>query len=298
MRWRAFQRRRLQLLVVLVVAAVLPAADFSGESAFEFTREVVAFGPRPPGSKASESVQRYIRSKINELDFEISDDAFTASTPKGPVRMTNLIARFPGASGRIVVFSGHYDTKLIPGIRFVGANDGGSSAGLLLELARAVAARKRVHDVWIVWFDGEEAYGTWSATDGIYGSRHLAERWWKDDTLSRITALINTDMIGDKDLGILKESYSTRSLQNLVWTSAASLGYGSHFLPYGGPIEDDHAPFLRKGVNAVNLIDFQYGPDNSWWHTEADTLDKLSPRSFEVVGTVVLDVLRRLETMR
>ncbi len=211
--------------------------------------------------------------------------------------MTNLIARFAGSSDRIVVFCGHYDTKRILGRRFLGANDGGSSTGLLLELARVVAARKRTLEVRIVWFDGEEAYESWSPTDGLYGSRHLAELWRRDGTLGRIIALINADMIGDRDLDILKEYYSSRSLQNLIWSSAASLGLGRHFLPYGGAVEDDHVPFLRQGVTAVNLIDFNYGPNNSWWHTEQDTLDKLSPRSFEIVGKVLLDVLRRLERL-
>jgi Zn-dependent M28 family amino/carboxypeptidase len=194
-----------------------------------------------------------------------------------------------------VVISGHYETKVLPGIHFVGANDGGASAGFLLEMARVLAGRKLKHDVYLVWFDGEESFGVWSERDGIYGSRHLAERWSAEGTLGRIKALINVDMIGDKDLGILKEMNSSAGLQRLVWQAAADLGLGRFFLNLGGAVEDDHVPFLRRGVQAVNLIDFDYGPNNSYWHTEKDTLDKLSAESFQVVGTVLLEVLRRLE---
>jgi Zn-dependent M28 family amino/carboxypeptidase len=209
--------------------------------------------------------------------------------------MKNLIARFPGSSGKAVVFSGHYDTKVMPASGFVGANDGGASAGLLLEMARAVSLRKRVHDVWLVWFDGEEAYVDYTLTDGLYGSRRLARRWHQDGTLKRIVALINVDMIGDRDLGILREEYSDPRLVDLIWKTAARLGLGRHFLNRRGAVLDDHYPFVELGVPAVNLIDFDYGPNNAYWHTPADTVDKLSPASFAAVGRVLLEVLAELE---
>jgi glutaminyl-peptide cyclotransferase len=183
----------------------------------------------------------------------------------------------------------------MPGMLFVGANDGGSSTGLLLELARSLAAGRRKDDLYLVWFDGEEAIAQWSSTDGLHGSRHLAERWQKDGTLARIKALINVDMIGDRDLGIVRESGSAASLQRQVWMIAQSVGYGKYFLDLPTWIEDDHAPFVRLGVNAIDLIDFDYGPNHSWWHTDQDTLDKLSPTSFEVVGRVVTETIRQLE---
>ena len=209
--------------------------------------------------------------------------------------MSNIIARFPGRSGQAIVFTGHYDTKVMPGINFVGANDGGASTGFLLEMARALAGQPRQHDVYLVWFDGEEAIAQWSETDGVYGSKHLAARWNADGTLGRIKALINVDMIGDRDLGILREGYSSPGLRARVWSAARRRGYDRHFLNEGSLVEDDHAAFVRLGVNALNLIDFDYGPSNSYWHTEKDTIDKLSADSFQVVGTVLLDVLRELE---
>lgn len=278
-----------------LLLTLLAGGDFSGEPALRHATELVRLGPRTPGSAAHRKAQDYIRAQLKGLGCELLEDRFEARTPYGPVPMTNLIARFRGSSGRAVVFSGHYDTKTRPASGFVGANDGGASAGFLLELAAVLARGKRVHDVYLVWFDGEEAYVDYTPTDGLYGSRHLARRWEQDSTLSRIVALVNVDMIGDKDLGILKEQYSDRALVELIWRVAAQLGFGRHFLPTGGAVLDDHYPFVERGVPAANLIDFDYGPGNAYWHTPADTPDKLSAASFRAVGRVLLEVLARLE---
>ena len=127
-------------------------------------------------------------------------------------------------------------------------------------------------------------------------SRHLAEKWSSDGMLTRIKALINVDMIGDKDLGILEDTNSSRSLLRLVWQTANDLGYGKYFLESATPMEDDHMPFVRKGVNALDLIDFDYGPNNAYWHDEKDTMDKLSAHSLDVVGNVLVAVLRKLQS--
>ena len=283
--------------LLTLCAALAAASDFSGPSALEFTRKVVAFGPRPPATAANRSLQQYILAQLKLRACEVTEDPFTASTPLGAKQMKNIIARFPGKSGRKIVISGHFDTKIIPGIQFVGANDGGSSTGLLLELARVLSKKPRVDDVYLVWLDGEEAFAQWTERDSLYGSRHLAKRWEGDGTLARIKALINVDMIGDKDLGILTEVLSTPWLRQLIWQTAKDLGYGKHFLSSESATEDDHIPFLQKGVPAVDLIDFQYGGMlTNYWHTEMDTLDKLGAGSFQVTGDVLLEVIRRLET--
>jgi len=282
------------LLTLLVLLPVASSADFNGTEALDFTRKAVAFGPRPPGSEANQKLQGYIESQLKTLHCQVSFDAFTANTPSGRVAMRNIIAKFPGSSGRALVVTGHFDSKPMPGRVFLGANDGGSSTGFLLELARVVNAMPHADDIVLVWFDGEEAYGEWSDTNGIYGSKHLAEKWSRDGTLARIKALINVDMIGDEDLGILREGNSTPALLALVWKTAHDLGYGKYFLDTGFATEDDHLPFLKKGVNALDLIDFDYGPNNAYWHTEKDTMDKLSAHSLEVVGNVVVAVLRKL----
>ncbi len=277
---------------------LLAGGGFSGDVALRHATELVRLGPRTPGSAAHRNAQDYIRAHLKGLGCEVLDDPFEARTPFGPVAMNNLIARFRGSSGKAVVFSGHYDTKSMPASGFLGANDGGGSAGFLLEMAAVLSGGKRVHDVYLVWFDGEEAFVDYTPTDGLYGSRHLARRWRQDSTLSRIIALVNVDMIGDRDLGILKEQYSDRALVELIWTAAAQLGLGRHFLPEGGAVLDDHYPFVELGVPAANLIDFDYGPGNSYWHTPADTPDKLSAASFRAVGRVLLEVLARLESRR
>lgn len=287
-------KKTLVMLAAGVFTASAQPAAFSGARALEHTRRAVEFGPRPPGSAALDALRAYMLAELKQRGCEATVDAFTASTPIGPIAMKNVICRFPGASGRAIVISGHYDTKLFRDFRFVGADDGGSSTGFLLEMARALERRRRVDDVYLVWFDGEEAIGEWSATDGLHGSRHLAARWAADGTLKRVKALINVDMIGDRDLGIMRELNSAPRLMDLIWETAQGMGYGGHFLRGGGAVEDDHIPFVRRGVEAVDLIDF----DKNYWHTPEDTMDKLSARSFDVVGAVLLKVLDRLEGQR
>jgi len=288
---------RAQAFLIALLPALASAAGVSGASALEFTRRAVAFGPRPSGSEANHQLQAYILTQLKTCKCQVTDDAFTPQTPKGPIAMKNILAKFPGKSGKAIVITGHYDTKLFPGRKFVGANDGGSSAGLLLELARVLAGQQpQSDDVYLVWLDGEEAVRTeWAGEDNLYGSRHLAERWSKDGTAAKIKGLINVDMIGDKGLNIKQEQNSTSKLRQLVWRSASELGYKAYFVDEAITIEDDHMEFLKRGIPSLDLIDFDYGPDHAYWHTDQDTMDKLSAQSLEIVGTVVLDVIQRLE---
>jgi Zn-dependent M28 family amino/carboxypeptidase len=283
---------------MLVLAAGLFAAGpvrFSGESALESTKKIVALGPRPVDSLAHRKMQQMIVQQLQSYGCQVEQDVFTAKTPLGPKRMNNIIAKVAGTSGSLVAFSGHYDTKLFRDMTFVGANDGGASAGFLLELARVLCSRPSKHDVQIIWFDGEEALVNWTDEDSLYGSRRIARRWSADGTLRRLIGIFNVDMIGDRDLRILNDETSTASLRQLVWRTATELGYAQHFLTAPGSVTDDHHPFLAAGGRAVDIIDFDYGPENSYWHTERDTVDKLSAKSFQVVGDVLLQVLQKLE---
>jgi glutaminyl-peptide cyclotransferase len=204
--------------------------------------------------------------------------------------MKNIVARFPGTSGRAVVFTGHYDTKILPG--FVGANDGGSSGGFLLEMANVIDGMPHKDDLYLVWFDGEEAFNReWAGTDNTYGSRHLAQKWSGEGFLPRIKALINIDMIGDAELDILHDGNSSQPLLKLIWDAADKIGYGKYFTRQATPTDDDHMPFVRLGVNAADVIDLDYPV----WHTPNDTLDKLSAHSFQVVGDVMVLVIKQLE---
>lgn len=282
------------MATMLLLAPLAPAVEFSGTQALEYTRALVALGPRPAGTPACKKAQDYIIQQLKASGWEVQEDTFTARTPVGPLAMKNIIAKKSGLSGKAVAITGHYDTKRFP-FKFVGANDGGASAGLLLEMARALKDRTLRNDVYLVFFDGEEAVKDWTATDSLYGSRHVAERWQKDGTNGRLLALINVDMIGDRDLHIVSELYSSESLRRLVWQVAAQVGEARKFDGAELAIEDDHAPFLRMGVRALDLIDFDYGPNHSWWHTQQDTMDKLSAGSLQSVGKVLIETLKRLE---
>ncbi len=282
---------RAQAFLIAAFAAVASSAGFSGAAALEFTRQAVAFGPRPAGSDADRKLQAYILEQVRVSGAQVTEDAFTAKTPRGDIAMKNILVKFPGKSGKAIVITGHFDTKYFPGRKFVGADDGGSSTGVLIELAKILAGQPRTDDVYLVFFDGEEAFGEWSATDSLYGSRHLAERWRSDGTLRRIKALINVDMIGDKNLDIPQEMNSDANLRRLVWKTAADLKYQAYFINQAINEDDDHMPFVKLGVPALDVIDVDYAP----WHTDDDTMDKLSAQSLEIVGSVMFEVIHRLE---
>jgi glutaminyl-peptide cyclotransferase len=273
-----------------------PPPSINAARAMQYTREVVAFGPRPIGSANHKKLEAYIYAHLK--GDQVSDDLFTADTPAGKFPVRNIIDKFAGSKDGIIVIAGHYDTNYpLRNTGYVGANDGGSSTALLLELANQLRGKKRDgYSVWLVWTDGEEAVKEWSATDSLYGTRHLAEVWDKDGTLKKIKAFLLVDMIGDADLNIDRDQDSTPWLEDLVGQAAARLGYQSHFFGRENAVGDDHTPFMQLGVPCADLIDFNYGYDNVFWHTPQDTLDKLSPDSLQIVGSVVLETVRMLDT--
>jgi len=282
------------LIVGASLAASLAMGQFNGQRALDSVQAMTVLGPRISGSPAMVKQQAYLVGQLKAAGWNVIEDSFTAKTPVGTMAFKNLIAQRPGTSGKAVAITGHYDTKRFPFV-FVGANDAGSSAGVLVELARALKAVPTKNEIFLVFFDGEEAMKEWTATDSLYGSRHLAEKWQKERVLERLTALINIDMIGDRDLHIVSELYSSEALRRVVWQAAARVGAAKNF---DGPelaIEDDHVPFLKKGVRALDLIDFEYGPAHSWWHTKEDTIDKLSAASLQAVGNVLVETIKRLD---
>jgi glutaminyl-peptide cyclotransferase len=284
------------LLLGGALASGAPASSlFRGSAALADTRRAVAFGERPSGSAANQKLRDWIVNELKPTGAQVSLDSFSGRTPDGPVPMANVIAKFAGSSGKAVAITGHFDTKKIAGVLFLGANDAGSSTGFLLEFARAVSKLKHRDDIYVVFFDGEEAVGEWTDTDSRYGSRHLAAKWLADGTLSHLVALINVDMIGDKDLDILNDGNSSAALREMVQRAAAKLGDAKYFRQDAGAIDDDHRPFAEVGVNVLDLIDFDYGPNQAYWHTAKDTLDKLSAQSLQIVGDVVLEVTKELD---
>ncbi|HEY0079472.1 MAG TPA: M28 family peptidase [Pyrinomonadaceae bacterium] len=278
------------------------SAAFDGERAFAHVKRIVEMGPRPAGSPESAETRRYIVRELKSYGLKVSTDEFNASTPIGARRMANVLAELKGESAERIVVASHYDTKLFKEFRFVGANDAGSSTGALLELARTLssAPRRPRFTYWFVFFDGEEAFcrswdecSTSDAPDNTYGSRRLVSQLKKRDELRRVRALVLLDMIGYKNLELPRDASSTRWLVDVIWETARELGHAAQFVrreeAIGG---DDHEPFMREGVDAVDIIQLTSYP---YWHTAEDTLDKISPRSLQIVGDVVAASLPRIE---
>jgi Zn-dependent M28 family amino/carboxypeptidase len=270
------------------------AGTFNGDRAFADLKHLVDFGPRPAGSAVLAEARRWIEGQLKDSGAQVEEDSFTASTPIGAIPMANVIGKFPGTQPKIVMMAGHYDTKRFDDFRFVGANDGGSSAALLLELARELKGRQHAFTYWLVFLDGEEAVREqWEGDDNTYGSRHLVAKLSSAGELGRIQAMILVDMIGDSHLVINRDTNSTPWLTDAVFAAAHRLGYAKYFLDSPTTVEDDHIPFVNAGVAAVDLIDFD--PNDGYWHTARDTVDHCSAQSLTIVGSVVLATLADLE---
>lgn len=294
-------RRAIPLLLsFLFLGLFAHAQHFPGTKAYDYARDFVAVGPRWVGSPGHAKAEQFLRSHFQHDQLE--DDAFQANTPIGLVNLHNFIVRFPGKKDGAIVLGTHYETNYpLRNINFVGANDGGSTTGLLLAIAddlRAQVARNKTlegYSVWLVFFDGEEAFESWSASDSTYGSRHLAAKWGRDGTLGKIKAFLLADMIGDKDLDIQRESRSTGWLVDLVRQAAKKYGYERYFFQRDEAVDDDHLPFVQRGVPSIDIIDLDYGPDNSYHHTAQDTLDKISAKSLTIDGDVFLETIRLID---
>ena len=268
------------------------ANGFDGDRAWEHLRRQVSFGPRPPGSEAAARTRAYLVEQLRASGIEVREDCFEAETPNGPITMVNVVATIPGKRAERIGLASHYDTKLAPDFRFVGANDGGSSTAALLELGRVLRRRANPFSIELLFFDGEEAINwDWEGYDNTYGSRHHVEQAQSSGTLAGMRALILLDLIGDRHLNIRRESTLTEWLTDLVWNTAREMGHGAQFLSEAVSIDDDHSAFLRAGVPSVNIIDLDYRP----WHTASDDLPALSQRSIQIVGDVVLAALPRIE---
>jgi glutaminyl-peptide cyclotransferase len=280
-----------------------PAAQtggFDGAAAYDFTAKLVAFGPRPPGSNAIARTQAYIIDQLKSFGCAVDTDDFHAQTPIGSLPMKNIIAKVPGTEPGIILLLTHYDTLRMD--NFVGAEDSGSSSGLMLEMARLLCSgAKQRNAVWIAFLDGEEAQvvengqAQWTATDSVYGSRELSARLALSEDLKRIKAVILADMIGQFNLHIFRDSDSPKWLTDIIWRTAARLGHQDVFVPQETSIEDDHLPFLHRGVPAIDIIDLGEYQNLGYWHTPQDTLDKISPRSLAIVGQVILESVAELQ---
>jgi Zn-dependent M28 family amino/carboxypeptidase len=268
--------------------------QFDGAKALAYTREYVAIGPRWIGSPGHAKAEAFLKDQFRRDQLE--EDTFTTDTPAGAMTMHNFIVKFPGKRDGIIVLASHYETNYpLRNIPYVGANDGGSTTGLLIEMANYLRGRTLDgYSVWLVFTDGEEAIKSWSDTDSVYGSRHLAVKWQSDGTLKRIKAFILADMLGDRDLDVQRDMNSTPWLEGLIYQAASQYGWQSYFFENKTYDEDDHLPFVHRGVPCADLIDLNYGYGNSYWHTAEDTMDKLSAKSLTIAGDTILETIHLL----
>ncbi|RRA48683.1 M28 family peptidase [Acidipila sp. EB88] len=283
--------------IALPAQTTTPHATFDGAKALAYTHSFVTeTGPRFNGSPGLAKAQSFLKSYFAK--DQLQDDTFTSTTPAGPQLMHNFIVRFPGKRDGVIVLATHYETNYwLRDIPFVGANDGGATTGLLMQIASDLRAHPpQGMSVWLVFFDGEESVGSqWTDADSLYGSRHLAAKWQADGTLSKVKAFLLTDMIGDKSLDIQRDTNSTPWLVDTVQKAAGQTGNGAYFFKETNTVSDDHMPFVKRGVPCVDIIDIDYGPNDSYHHTAQDTLDKLSAHSLTISGTVIEQTIRLLD---
>ena len=268
------------------------SGGFDGKRAFAHVAKQVSFGPRPSGSQAILQLQDYLQSELKSYGCTVETDAFTADTPVGRLPMKNIVVKIPGEKPGVILLGTHYDTLLKES--FVGADDGGSSTAVMLELARLLCPQHGRYAVWIAFLDGEEAMKQWSDTDSRYGSRQMAARLSTSGDIKKVRAFLLADIVGGRNAQFLRESSSTPVLVDLVWSTAAKLGYSALFRNEATSAEDDHDSFLKRGVPSVDVIgDFV---NNGYWHTTQDALDKISPKTLATVSHVFLESVKQLQS--
>ncbi len=257
-------------------------STFNGKRALEDVAYQMSLGPRLPGSDAHKKAVNWMADSLQEAGWEVEvQDAEMLGHP-----IQNVIAK-RGSGEPWIILGAHYDSRLYadhdadPAARELpvpGANDGASGVAVLLELAR-VLPQDFAGQIWLVFFDAEDN-GSIEGWDWILGSRAFA-----DSLELEPDRVVVVDMIGDADLNIYLEANSDTALAAEIWQQAAELGHDDIFInSMKYSMLDDHSPFLGRGIPAVDIIDFDY----PYWHTRADTLDKIAAQSLQVVGETLL----------
>jgi len=269
---------------------------FDGKRAYAQVVKQVSYGPRPAGSAALGQLENYLETELKSYGCAVETDAFSADTPAGRLPMKNILVKIPGEKPGIILLGTHYDTKRLQ--NFVGADDGGSSTGVMLEIARLLCGQKQTgkYAVWIAFFDGEEAVNKeWQDPDNRYGSREMAARLANSGDLPKVKAFILADLVGGRKPHFRADGESTKWLVNLVWGIAAKLGYSKIFLNESTDIGgDDHFSFTKRNVPSVDIIDLDFN-DVPYWHTPEDTVDKISARTLAIVGHTILESVKELQ---
>lgn len=292
-------------LVAIVAASCDPAASdsvlesaFQDDPAYERLVEFLAVGPRPAGSEGAKKAAAWLENEAAELGWHVETVEWTESTDSGRMTFRNVVARLGDDDKPFIVLGSHYDTKRLPEIPdFIGANDSGSSTAVLLEIMRILAENQNRLDTTVecVFFDGEECVENYGDRDGLHGSRHHVERLRKTGRIEQCRAMILLDMIGDRDLRLTVPQDSDPKLKRLLFRVADRQGVRQHVGYFrGGTILDDHVPFAQAGIPAINLIDFDFGPNNAYWHTAEDRLENVSASSLGIVGRLTLGMIAEL----
>lgn len=296
---------RALILVLIALAAGLgyfflkknPATNL-GKLAYEQTKQILAFGPRPPGSPALKNVKQHLIQELSKSCWEIREVNFSADTPEGEVQFSNLIARYRKSSdtwNRPVkgIICAHIDSKLMKDQVFLGADDSASACAAITEIAKHLSKKspQLAEQMELVFFDGEEALGKhMNYQDGLYGSRHYAGQWRKQENKPKFGLVL--DMIGHRDLDVLLPSDSPEALKNALLGAAKKHQVSQHFAVGVLPVMDDHVPLNFSGIPTLDIIgNFSKFP---WWHQTGDTIEQISPESLDISIKIVLEILQQL----
>jgi glutaminyl-peptide cyclotransferase len=293
----------LTLALTLTAHAQHPV---TGVEVLKLTQQYVAAAPkRYIGSPGHLAAENFIKShfKPEAAAGNFTDDTFMAKTPIGMLTMHNFIVKYPGKKDGIIVLASHYETNYpLKDINFIGANDGACTTALLIALGDYYRTHPpQGYSVWLLFDDGEEAIKDWTATDSLYGTRHLAAKWYADGTINHIKAFIVADMIGAKDLNVDKDANSTPWLLDLLYKAGKDTNHSSYLFKNPTQVEDDHLPFKQRGVPVLDIIDLDYGPptqehpEGGYHHTALDSMDKLSATSLQVSADLFLDLVKLID---
>ena len=271
--------------------------SFDGQRAFREVEALVQISPRDAGTPGGRKAAEHIFQRLEQYGVKAEIDTFTDMTPEGEKTMHNVVGRIPGKTERWLILGSHFDT--MPGIaNFQGANDSGSSTGILLEIARLLAGHEPEVGIVLAFFDGEEGIADYIPGDGLHGSRRMAKQLLESGEHKNIKAMVLLDMVGDKDLHFTIPANSATVLSKELMKAAHATGHRSRFsLSRNMAITDDHVPFLEMGIAAIDIIDFRFGSEpglNDHWHTAADHLGNISAESLQITGEVTLQLLRQL----
>ena len=272
--------------------------NFNPTNAFENIKELILISPRDAGTENGHKAARYLNKKLKSINIQNELHYFSDSTPDGIKKMVNVVGKIDGINDEWIIIGSHFDT--MPGIKnFVGANDSGSSTGVLLELARVLKNYELNYGIIIIFFDGEEAVRNYIPGDGLHGSRYYANLIKKSGFYKKCKFMILLDMVGDKDLQFTIPGNTSSILLNKFYLSEKKLGYVNKIKHLENTfIIDDHVPFMKIGIPSINIIDFNYGSkklSNDYWHTSKDNIENISIESLKTTGFITLQLLNELE---